>query len=478
MMDPTADDQTDPTAPKKKPVAATPVQQQPAPAVAPAPQGATNPATGGVQSMTPPPIAPPPIAPVQPPMAAPAPAKRAYTAAAPATAQEQTDDSYDRGWLDIPNSGGNKYNPSTHYIDPRTGAAEFLVNGQIPDAPAQNSGPMVTAPGGNLVPAGDPYASFGPRYQGAPLDAHGQLVTPNTQSDGAGGFRSDAPVDGNGLPLGGSWADTASGGPLGTPAAISPLSGYTSSGSLSPSPASQSAPVAQSGTPNGVSVNTIDPNNDLRDKSVLPGAGVDRFKLVSDRLNNYRDQMLPELRAKVRGTVQSNAARGRTQSGMLRTDLGNLDLAAERDLNAKFSDLLSDATEGTIGDARSDRNEYRNERGYENTQEQNAFDRERQGVYDEDYFKGTDFQRAMQRLMAGEQGNPSGALTSIGNNQANAAQDSIGALVNGVQTSHAGAGSSPDFAAIIADILKNRGTPPIANNGGGYLPDDEYGVAY
>lgn len=478
LMDPT--DAQDPAKKKLTPQATTPTPQP-----APGSNGigmlasASGGNAGGLQSAitpspntpttsqpAPAPMAPPPIAPVQQqPLPSMAPAKRAYTDATPAMAQEKLNDTYDKGWLDTPNGGGMKYNPSTHYIDPRTGAAELLVNGQIPSAPAQQSGPMVTGPGGNLIPASSQNAD---KYQGPPIDRFGQLITPNTQSDGAGGFRSDVPLGGDGLPIPGlpTWESTASG----APAAIAPVGGTSGAPSGGPSAgyansSGSLAPTGGSSVP-GASVNQIDPSNDLRSKSVTPDAGVDRFKLVSDQLNNYKDQMLPQLRAETRAATQSAAAGGRTGSGMFRTDLGNLDLAAERDLNSKFSDLLSHATEGTIGDSRSNRDELRTERGYQTGQEQNAFDRSRQGVFDEDYLKGTDFNRSFQRLAAGEQGNPSGTLAQIGGQQANGAQDTISSLMNGVQTNHAAAGGSTagTFASMLADYLKKHGSIPTGES--------------
>lgn len=262
------------------------------------------------------------------------------------------------------------------------------------------------------------------------------------------------------------------------------LGGYMTSSGAAPSP-------APAGTPNGVGLNQIDPNADLRGTSVLPTNQVDRTKLMNDRMTNYENTELPQYQARLRQAIQGNAALGRTGSGMLRTDVGNLDLAEQNALTSKFSDLASNATEGTIQDAANNRNEYRTERGYENGLENQAYDRGVQGLTLEDALTNSAFGRAQAQNNAGQAGNPSQTqllLSSIFGDQANSAGSSLASLlkgnaasnvvnVGGAPASGGGNGSVADASsqipAWLMQILK-------ANGGGSTPPTDvsgQYGVA-
>jgi hypothetical protein len=113
-------------------------------------------------------------------------------------------------------------------------------------------------------------------------------------------------------------------------------------------------------------IGTFGPGADLRSSSVLPADTVDRFKLAQDRLNSFRTARQPQHDANVRRIIEQNgAALGRLGSGMLNTDVGNESLAFERENRDEESRVLQDALEGTIGDARSNRGEYRTERDYQ-----------------------------------------------------------------------------------------------------------------
>jgi hypothetical protein len=105
----------------------------------------------------------------------------------------------------------------------------------------------------------------------------------------------------------------------------------------------------------------------LRGQTILPGNEPNRLDIANRELKNYEDQALPAFRNKLRSTYQNNAALGRNGSGMLSTDVGNLDLAEQNAYNAKKTSLLDAAFGDTIGDNRNNRDEYRTERGHGKT---------------------------------------------------------------------------------------------------------------
>jgi hypothetical protein len=217
----------------------------------------------------------------------------------------------------------------------------------------------------------------------------------------------------------------------------------------------ETAPPAP--TLKGVSVAGINPSSDLRNTTIAPTDAVDRFGLVNDRLKNYDATALPQFQANIRGLVGKNAALGRTGSGMLNTDLGNETLAAENARNSYFGNLLTDATQGTIADAANNRAELRGERGYQTGQEQSAYDRARQGVFDTDALTNSKFGRDLATTQVGYQNNPASLLAQLS------------AIISGQggQTA-AGAGSSIAGGSTL-DILKK--ILAQAQGGGGAVPE-------
>lgn len=200
-----------------------------------------------------------------------------------------------------------------------------------------------------------------------------------------------------------------------------------------PAGAASSTPVGVPSLP-GVSVTGIDPNADLRNSTIAPTNSVNRYDLMSSYLQNYDKTTLPQFQANVRRITQNNAAEGKLGSGMYNTDLGNEQLAAENARNAEFGNLLNDATQGTITDAANNRNELRQERQFQTGQEQQAFDRSRQGIMDTEALKNADFNRnlalgefgygqdpssliAMLSQMSGQQA--AGGASAIGASSAN-----------------------------------------------------------
>lgn len=82
-----------------------------------------------------------------------------------------------------------------------------------------------------------------------------------------------------------------------------------------------------------------------------PSAPVDRVKLATETFNNSAAATQGAYDAAQRTTIRNRAALGQIGSGGLRTSVGDLQLARERDLDLLRKDLVNKATEGSIADA-------------------------------------------------------------------------------------------------------------------------------
>jgi hypothetical protein len=280
-------------------------------------------------------------------------------------------------------------------------------------------------------------------WDGGSAPAAGQFggaAAPQTQLLGA---TPDARATANNALLG------AIGGATGNPTTGPTDRGYINGATVSPS--TSNAPTIGPATGNGVGLSTINPDADLRSQSILPTNDVNRMDIANRELKNYEDQALPEFRNKLRNTFQNNAALGRNGSGMLRTDVGNLDLAEQNAYNAKKTSLLDAALGDTIGDARNNRDEYRTERGYQNGLEDQAYNRGVQGLTLDDYLTNSAFNRADRQNSAGQAGNPAQMqmiLSQIFGNQASSAGQAEWIRVAGqaARADHAG-GDAEQVAA-------------------------------
>lgn len=82
-----------------------------------------------------------------------------------------------------------------------------------------------------------------------------------------------------------------------------------------------------------------------------PTTPVNRVQLATDTFQNIAAQRAPEANADIRDEIRNSSALGQIASGGLRTRVGNLKLARERDLDALQKDLSLKAAEGSIADA-------------------------------------------------------------------------------------------------------------------------------
>ena len=158
-----------------------------------------------------------------------------------------------------------------------------------------------------------------------------------------------------------------------------------------PTPAAPSAPAG----PGGVTLTPTDPNNPLTGQTITPGSLADRFKLAQDRFATFASGTEPAYQAALRDANRMGAAQGRLGSGDLRTSFGDLALNRSRDLTNSRDNLFQNALEGTIGDAWNGIGLAERQQGFQNQQQQQAF------------------QEALQRFMAGQSGG-SGAATGMG----------------------------------------------------------------
>lgn len=315
-----------------------------------------------------------------------------------------------------------------------------------------------------------------PGAKDARLHAHGAKAAPLTQVKPS-------------VPMGPNGSATA---PLPAPAPIPP------------SPDPDLAPFGD----------VINPANDLRNKTILPGADprleayagrsdqaladiakVDRYALAKDKFDRYAKDTEGAYQFANRAATLGAAAKGRTGSGMLRTDYGNLDLARGRDLDSARDRFLADALEGSIDDSfrkadtltgaerdlvgrgRDDRAEVRGERDYENEMERQAFNRRRQQVFDEDALIESQFGRDYRRLSAGEAGNPGYSEIDVAQGRrkdANADAEDVAGLLEevGAQQGLQGQGqgiqpgmSQEEIDAILAGAGTPNGAAPTSDDG-------------
>lgn len=257
------------------------------------------------------------------------------------------------------------------------------------------------------------------------------------------------------LPLAGSPAPNAGGPPpIGGPPTPTPLaSAQTPNAGLPPAGGQAGAPSPiPLATGSGASpyatatTNTPGSSTDYLNKTITPGAGVDRLALAKSNFENFRTSTEPEYQAALREAGQSGAASGQVGSGMLRGRLGDIGLARTRDLQSAETSNLNNATEGSIGDAYNNIGIAQQQQGFQAGQQGTAFDQaQRQKSLDEALRNG-DFSRYMQLLQAGDAGNPSGVATDLAGyygNQAGAAGSSAADLLKSSYAANALKAATP-----------------------------------
>lgn len=179
-------------------------------------------------------------------------------------------------------------------------------------------------------------------------------------------------------------------------------------------------------------VQPFGPEADLRYQSVLPDPSVDRFGLAQDRFDQFAESTNPAYEAALRAATQRAAASGRLGSGMLTTTYGDYASNRARELDLARQGFLTDALEGTIGDARSDRSELRGERDYQYGVSRQAIEDEIRNLLVGDQLTDSAFDRQtrLASLLAslGYAGNPDQTLLA-GSNQQQQSADQMYQLI-------------------------------------------------
>lgn len=156
-----------------------------------------------------------------------------------------------------------------------------------------------------------------------------------------------------------------------------------------------------------VSTNTPGSNTDYTNKTITPGAGVDRLALAKSNFDNFRTSTEPEYEATLRKAGQSGAAAGQVGSGMLRGSLGDIGLSRTRDLQSAETGFLNDATAGSIDDNYRNIGIAQQQQGFQSGQQQSAFN---QGItlqQLQEMLRSGAFGRAATTTQMGYEGNPS-----------------------------------------------------------------------
>lgn len=181
-----------------------------------------------------------------------------------------------------------------------------------------------------------------------------------------------------------------------------------------------------------VSTNTPGSATDYTNKTITPGAGVDRLALAKSNFENFAQSSEPEFQASLRDASQQAAGGGQIGSGMARGRLGDIGLAHARDLDTARTGFLNDATNGSIEDNYRNIGIAQQQQGFQQGQQENAFG---QGITQqqiEEMLRNGSFGRNATMLGMGNQGNPSDMalqLAGIYGKQSSDAGQSAGSLL-------------------------------------------------
>lgn len=216
--------------------------------------------------------------------------------------------------------------------------------------------------------------------------------------------------------------------PLALSPATSPIPAPTGGAAAAgvPLASGTAAPYANATT------NTPGSNTDYTNKTITPGAGVDRLALAKSNFENFRTSTEPEYQAELRDASQQAAGAGQIGSGMARGRLGDIGTARATQLQANQTQNLNNATEGSIGDSYNNIGIAQQQQGFQNSQQQQAFQQQLEQQQLEEMLRNGQFGRSATTLGLGDQGNPSDIalqLAGIYGNQASGAGQAAGSLL-------------------------------------------------
>lgn len=196
------------------------------------------------------------------------------------------------------------------------------------------------------------------------------------------------------------------------------------------------ATVPTTGSAYAPQTTAVTPETALTNQQISVAPTADRFALAQQKFSDFVNQSNPAYQAALREATQRSAAAGGLGSGMLRTSYGNAELARENALNTARNQFLTEALQGTIGDAYQNAQIAAQQQGFQNAQQQQAFQQAMAQRQLEDQLTNSAFARASQQLASGSTGSPAEmglTLANLFGNQAGQAGSSAAGIAAAIQ---------------------------------------------
>lgn len=189
-------------------------------------------------------------------------------------------------------------------------------------------------------------------------------------------------------------------------------------------PIEQAIASAGANTGGASTLTPVTPDTALTNYRISAGPQTDRFKIAQDRYAAAKAASEGGYEADLRRANEGAFGAGRGVSGMLRTSRGNIASDRQATLASQESNFLNDALTGSIDDAYKNIGIDQQQQGFEADQQKTGFGQGMalEGLADSRQKTGFDqnlaiqelsnaqtdaeFQRAMQKLLIGSQGDP------------------------------------------------------------------------
>ena len=168
----------------------------------------------------------------------------------------------------------------------------------------------------------------------------------------------------------------------------------------------------------GVTLRPTDPNNPLTGQTITPGSTADRWQLAQQKFDQFVEGTDPAYKAALRDANRMGAAAGGLGSGQLRTNIGDLAATRGREMDLSKRGFLTDALEGSIGDAWKEIGLTQQQQGFQSEQQQRAFENELRRMGFDDDLLNSEFGRNLQTWMAGQTGGTGSGTILTGAGQA------------------------------------------------------------
>ena len=302
--------------------------------------------------------------------------------------------------------------------------------------PEQGAVPPVSVNGLTTAPASSMITELAGNLGGANAPATATSATPSGVQMGGGDILDFAyPGMGSIGDVGGSLAANSSQQSGATPPAPVSVANAGGIGGTAATPFT-GANIPTTGSAYAPQTTAVTPENTLTNQQISVAPTADRFALAQQKMSDFVNQSNPAYQAALREATQRSAAAGGLGSGMLRTSYGNAELARENQMNTAQNQFLTNALEGTIGDAYKNADLATQQQGFQNTQQQDAFRNQvlQQELANQMQQQG--FNQAVQQLNSGSTGSPADMgvlLSQIFGTQATGSANAAGQIAQGVQ---------------------------------------------